>query len=429
MGLPRYTSLTVKLYPLLHLAALCLALPAVSQTMAMGPVTDPGTPEHFIVNSTTVLCSASSVNIEQKQSGSVESKGCPKRVLGEAVTLHGKTQTSGEFIASRIESEAFERSRVDGTAVIELVQENHGDSADLILQADGYRIHIVPETKRVYLDPLTRDTAIAPNLWLRYSGVQEVDGTVTATNVTFSENILTSRQAKMSSKQEFNPALVTEQDKQGRLSKLVHGDDHQRLPAYTDADMQQRVEAIGARLIPAYQRTLRASESAKLNFRFQVVNYEKVKDAITFSNGIILVPRQVVERMENDSQLATILADNIACAMEKQTLRTIPIGDAMLAADFASAAATIVFPETVLIHWAGRKITYSKLQQHEEEQSGRVSLSLLHDAGYDITQAPITWWLLSSKKPRNETTIPYRARYLYGQLATTWRHDLQRMTP
>ncbi len=43
----------------------------------------------------------------------------------------------------------------------------------------------------------------------------------------------------------------------------------------------------------------------------------------------------------------------------------------------------------------GGEAGYSKIQSEWEGQSGRVSLELLHDAGYDIDQAPIAWWLLS----------------------------------
>jgi hypothetical protein len=56
-------------------------------------------------------------------------------------------------------------------------------------------------------------------------------------------------------------------------------------------------------------------------------------------------------------------------------------------------------------------------------QSGRVSLCLLHDAGYDITQAPLAWWLLGPRTPKSIDKIPMppRAATLYMALGTTWR--------
>ena len=66
-----------------------------------------------------------------------------------------------------------------------------------------------------------------------------------------------------------------------------------------------------------------------------------------------------------------------------------------------------------------------------EEQSGRVSLGLLHDAGFDIDQAPVAWWLLASNKPEptSRISMPHRAAYIYRALGENWHNpnaDLQK---
>jgi len=72
-------------------------------------------------------------------------------------------------------------------------------------------------------------------------------------------------------------------------------------------------------------------------------------------------------------------------------------------------------------------LTTGKIGKHlvavQLEQSGRVSLDLLHDAGYDIRQAPIAHWLLAAKKttPIEQIPMPPRAATLYMTLGTTWR--------
>jgi hypothetical protein len=55
-------------------------------------------------------------------------------------------------------------------------------------------------------------------------------------------------------------------------------------------------------------------------------------------------------------------------------------------------------------------------------KAGRVSLDFLHDAGYDLAQAPMAWWLLGPKSPKpiEEVTMPPRATALYFALGTTW---------
>jgi hypothetical protein len=60
----------------------------------------------------------------------------------------------------------------------------------------------------------------------------------------------------------------------------------------------------------------------------------------------------------------------------------------------------------------------------EMEQRDRVSLALLHDAGYDIVQAPMAWWLLAPGKQKSltEINLPKRAAYLYSILGETWHN-------
>jgi hypothetical protein len=60
------------------------------------------------------------------------------------------------------------------------------------------------------------------------------------------------------------------------------------------------------------------------------------------------------------------------------------------------------------------------------QQRDRVSLTLLRDAGYDIDEAPMAWWLLAVD-PKNTTLlgtteVPDRVAYLYRILGETWRN-------
>jgi hypothetical protein len=73
--------------------------------------------------------------------------------------------------------------------------------------------------------------------------------------------------------------------------------------------------------------------------------------------------------------------------------------------------------------WLGGSIARSNIERHNQERSARVSLGLLQDAQYDLSQAPLAWWLLASSKPKDLTkvTIPEHARYLYEVLGTTWK--------
>jgi hypothetical protein len=93
-------------------------------------------------------------------------------------------------------------------------------------------------------------------------------------------------------------------------------------------------------------------------------------------------------RLESDAQLAAILADNIACALEKQDLRAIPARRALLASDVSLYAGGAVVPGLGLAPVLTDGVAKTQMQRRAEEQSGRVSLVLLRQAGYDITEAP-----------------------------------------
>jgi hypothetical protein len=134
----------------------------------------------------------------------------------------------------------------------------------------------------------------------------------------------------------------------------------------------------------------------------------------------------VIKRLQNDSQVATVLADNIACALEKQTLRLIPARRAEAAGNVAAIAGGLFVPGLGFAGPIQAGTAETVMKRRDEEQSGRVSLVLLRQAGYDMAEAPKTWWILGSskEKPLDEIGLPYRAKYLYRILGTTWRQSV-----
>ena len=156
-----------------------------------------------------------------------------------------------------------------------------------------------------------------------------------------------------------------------------------------------------------------------IDFRFQLVD-TKWPDCITMPSGVILVPMHTVGQLEDD-ELATVLADNIATALEKQTFRYSAECKAMLTSSVAGDVAGLFVPGLSLVPLAGNSVAAHKIKQRLEEQSGRVSLVLLHDAGFDIQKAPLAWWRLSAHQPDfMPKPVPYRAAYLFHQLTMDW---------
>ena len=244
---------------------------------------------------------------------------------------------------------------------------------------------------------------------------------IVATKASFSKNAISTGEYNLRSKREYDPKAVAPDAKQSAIGKAFVGLNPKLIPPYNDAAMQARVDAIGATLVPKYQRDLPDTDPTKINFRFQVIDQKKWPDALALPSGVILVPHQVVERMQNDSQLATVLADNISTVLEKQDLRLQPAKHALTAAQVAGVAGGLFVPGLGLATSAANYAVAKDLRRHLEEESGRVSLFLLHDAGYDILQAPLAWWVLASSKNTASTPFPERAKYICKMLGESWR--------
>lgn len=319
-------------------------------------------------------------------------------------------------------------AKVSGTAIIDLIPPapTAQSATDLSVRADGFLLHITTKTNLNFAAPLNSISDIATNQWIDYSGVQQLDGTVLLDHAGIGPNKINHTEDKFRTRTDYDPGAVPDDAHQSGLSKAFKGIDARKIPPYHNQDMQTRVERIGNSLIPAYQRALPDSDPGKIHFRFQVIDSTKWRDAVNMPSGVIVVPRQVVERMKNDDQLATVLADNIAEVIEKDALRTHSVSNKVLAADLAGDAVNIIVPFAGLATDLAGGGVAAHVHSLELQQSGRVSLCFLHNAGYDITQAPLAWWLLAPKsaKPVDDITLPSRALTLYIALGTTWHPAL-----
>jgi hypothetical protein len=403
-----------------------------------GYVTRAASGSDFDANDVHIVCSGvKSCVIESicdvKQSA-VGCLGYPPFV-GEPLKVYGFRRTVDRvdaIIATRIEFQPTLPREISGSAVIDAAPspEPAGAMASgLLVRADGYRIRITGKTKIEWNPPLRSLADVKAGDWIKYKGKQDAAGVLVAASVQIGPNAIGSGEDKLREKREYDPSAVPATAKQnfvkdgfagGCMGSYVGGCDPKRFPPFKDAQMQARIEKIGNNLVPAYQSALPDSDPAKIGFRFQLIDTKLFRDALTLPSGIILVPHQVVERLQNDSQLAAVLADAIARALERQQYREQGKQKAAMASMLGGA----------FVPYAGGGIAMEGasaeggILAHEQQQSGRVSLTLLHDAGYDIDQAPMAWWLLDPGKPKplSEIEMPDRADYLYSILGEIWHN-------
>jgi hypothetical protein len=181
---------------------------------------------------------------------------------------------------------------------------------------------------------------------------------------------------------------------------------------------------VGGKVIPAYQKTLPETDRTRINFRFYVVDAPNLRVPWPLPSGIILVPVESMERMQNDSQLAALLADRVACLIEQQPV-PLPATNGQIAWNIGLDTGIALVPFAALAYepYAIHGLVSAIEQAHlNERQRERVGLSLMHDAGFDLLEAPKAEWIMRQKKPRDlaDTTPPESALYMYGLLGSTW---------
>jgi hypothetical protein len=386
---------------------------------------------HVLVNDRTVLVKGPSLEQESQPESTLVSSTNIKFHLFEAVRVDGAVDDKTHVVrASRIKVEQPGYHMISGTAIIDAIlplPAGASPSTDCMIRADGYRILLTGKTANHFKKPLSSTSDIHVNIWINYHGALQPDGTVVADTAYFEKNT-TSRSLDSRREQwEYDPNAIPDDTHQSGVSRLFRGNDPRQYPPHKDEPMQARIDAIGAKLVPKYQFEFPYTEETRIDFRFYLVDAPKWRDAMPLPNGIVLVPYQLVGWMQNDSQLAAILADKVACLLEKQPM-FLPATDADLAMDAAELGARVVPFVGPAEDIAGLTFGVNSLRQTHlrRQQRDRVSLALMHDAGYDVMQAPIAWWLLSSKKQKDVAEIPQpaRAKYFYEVLGETWASEL-----
>ncbi len=340
--------------------------------------------------------------------------------FGEAVAVFGKIDDRHHTItATEVLFRQPRDHRLSGFAVIDRILATK--QGELLVRADGYLIRINASTQTTFQAPCTSLAEVKPNVWLKYHGTLHSDGVLVADAVTFQPNVISDSEDKLLAKNDYDPSTVPADSKQNVVKKYFLGIDPKKIPPYKDPVMQARINHIGASLIPSFQRTLAKDDESRIFFQFQLIDDQKFHDALTLPNGIILVPYQIISRLQNDSQVAAVLADNIVQAIEKQNYRAAPERKKLIAAEIASGAFGL---SGLGIGALVKDRVTASMQRDAEDQSGRVSLGLLHDAGYDIQQAPVAWWLLAAKpkKALTSTPLPPRASNLYRTIGLVWQN-------
>lgn len=403
----------------------CACLPAHGQVpTVVGQVTSAITPNDFEVNGEHVICDQDTRFTTMHPADANRISWSEKPYLGAPLVIYGHSDRHTHII--RAKRVIFSPADVvlRGKAVIDRMLAPQPNGA-LLVRADGYPILLTISTKLTFVSPLASFADVRTNQWISYRGKQRPDGVVVAEEATLSPNQINEREANLRSKDNYDPASVPSDAHQSAMRIVTGAIDPNQLPPTHDLAAQARVENIGRKLIPEYQRALPDSDPTKIPFRFQVFEEKHLNRSVDFADGTILIPLSTVKHLQNDDQIASYLAANMAAVIEKQEFRDAHKKTVFSAASLGSyflpvapVAYVIAMPALVA---AGASL--DALELAEAQQDIRVALCLMHDTGYDVSEAPKTWWLLSSKEPQplSKIEIPSPSVYTYAILGSTWR--------
>lgn len=403
------------------LAASAVAEPADVPAAVNGYVTRVASPTDFDVNGVRVVCVDKTHFAEQRSVGLANLSGPGTLYVGEPARVYGSLNKKAHTVAAQtVVTEPAEVRPVSGRAIIDRVLSSQ---SEMEVRADGYPILITAKTASSFAAPLKSMADVGTNVWIAYQGKQRADGVVVAEKAVFTPNVVGGTEGKVREHNEYDPAAVDPEKKQGVLNRAFGHYDPKKFPPYKDDAMQERVDRIGASLVPEYQRALPDSDATKIHFRFQLIDTDRFLAGMPLASGIILVPKQLVERLQNDSQLAAVLADNIAITLEKQDYRELLAQEKMTAAQFAGDAAGIFVPGVGIATIVANGKVAAAMRRRQEQQSVRVSLDLMRDAGYDVYEAPRAWWVLARKHAMDlgGTQMPVLTGDAYRALGSTWR--------
>ena len=192
-----------------------------------------------------------------------------------------------------------------------------------------------------------------------------------------------------------------------------------------DPLLEERVERIGMRLVPEFQKQLPPDSPSRIPFRFYVVADGKVRSVIACNDGLVVVPRNVVERLQRDDQLAAVLADAIAFNLQRQLVTISPLD---LTAFGSEVAAFIppLFPAGYIAGQLAEGIVGLEKEARLQRELARMALQLVADAGFDPWQAPEAWRLLVSKDPpQSVQSLKYthEGKYQLSILKVQYKRD------
>ena len=397
---------------------LCLTLPLLAKEVTIhGFVTDVNSSTSFAIDDYKVTRD-NALNFELSGAEGIQ----PSTFRAEDIRVGTELEVKGEYddATGRLTAKSIrvflgDAERLKRTALLEQIPvlTRNGSGWEGEVRADGERIRVLPATlvtikpnkseqKKLKgapsreSSPLMALDALNLDTFVRYEGTRTSEGKIDAAKIEFEHGELEPGEAKLWKR--LDPDV-----KAPDYSNFIPGQFKMHDCAYEFCEQeivpikeaQEYIARIGESLIPAHQKELPSDDPLKIPFRFFLVK-AKSFNAVAYPNGVVLVHSGVFDILQNEAQLAFVLAHEISHAVEKHAwearhyhqkeLMALRAGGAFL--PFAGPLATGLAADAIKNQYV----------RSLENQADRVGLEWMLAAGYDIREAPASWKALSIKK-------------------------------
>lgn len=428
-----------KIYVLIMLAALLVSAQPVNLFAAFKPkkikirgyITNIISPTSFEIDDYKITKDKSVVlEFENKESG-VQFKPEDIRVGTEIEVQGTYDEETGELNANKVVIDLEQFSKLKNTSVLTRTPDGIEKTEagwKGVFRADGRRIKIEDTTQVLFelnksekkevkeaaknskkekakaeaetdefddSEPLKSVSDVKAGMFATYEGVEQADGTVLASRVVFWKNELEDKEKKFwdSLGVKEKPANFAE----GNPAELKI-DQIGKFKLLPDDEVQNYVKNLGEKLIPAHQKSLAADDPQKIPFKFYVVR-DSDTNAFATANGIIVINSGMISLLENEAQLAAVLAHEISHSTQEHTWRQLNKDKgkrtAIMVGGIAAALAGLDGLSDIL------QLTLMAMtngyQRRLENQADRVGLEYMVAAGYDPREAPRVWKLMAKK--------------------------------
>ena len=337
--------------------------------------------------------------------------------IGTELEVNGDyDEASGELKAKSIKVFSYDTVEIKRTALLEKLPSLNRDGAGWsgMIYADGQNIIVSPsttvsmkpnheewksavankesETRKFNPDSLNLDT------FVHYEAVRQPDGSIHANKVEFEHAEVDNVEVRMWRR--FTPTVIGPDFANAQPGELrMQWKTYKIIPS---REAQDYIARLGTSLIPAHQKSLPDSDPLKIRFQFFLVE-DKLFNAATYPNGVVIVHSGVFDLLQNEAQLAFALSHEISHAIERHAWQQREYFRNEL---LALRARGVYVPGALLEGNLRASGFSSQYARSLENQADRVGLAWMLAAGYDIREAPQSWKAVSEKM-QDSTTNPF----------------------